>query len=61
MTPTEAEKLRTALRWLRSHHHRLTIDEKSLRQRLSELTAEQERIARYFEQAETRLRQLEEL
>lgn len=61
MTSAEVVKLKTALRWLRSHHHRLTIDEKSLRQRLNELTTEQERIAREIEQAEKRLRELDEL
>lgn len=60
MTTSEIDKLKTALRWLRSHHHRLDIDRKSLDQRLAEVNAELQRIAREIELAEARLRGLEE-
>lgn len=60
MTSSEIDKLKTALRWLRSHHHRLDIDRKSLDKQLTEVTTELERISSEIELAERRLRELEE-
>lgn len=55
-TLSEKDRMAQALRWLRSHHHRLTLERKSLEGRLETLRAEIERIAAEIERAESRWR-----
>jgi chromosome segregation ATPase len=54
----EAERLKTALNWLKSHHKRLQIDRRSLEDQLGRLVPEIERIEREIERAEGRYRDL---
>ena len=51
----EADKLTSALRWLKSHRKRLEIDQRSLIDRLEKTNRELERLDREIEMAETRL------
>jgi hypothetical protein len=53
--PAEAEKLTSALRWLRSHKKRLAIDQKALQDKLADSSRELDRITREIELAESRL------
>ncbi len=54
----EAEKLATALRWLKSHHKRLQVDRRALEGQLGRLVPEIERLEREIERAESRHREL---
>ena len=51
----EAEKLSSALRWLKSHRKRLEIDQRSLAARLAKTNRELDRLDREIEIAESRL------
>jgi predicted nucleic acid-binding Zn-ribbon protein len=54
---TESQRLETALRWLESHHRRLSIRQKSLEHQLADLGAEIDRVSKEIEIASERLRQ----
>lgn len=58
MGETEAERLKLALQWLRSHQRRLMLDRRSLEEKLAAVAAEIERITGEIERAEERLRAL---
>lgn len=55
---SQLEKLKTALRWLYSHHKRLSIEKKSLEDKLAEATRVVERLNAEIKEAEARLRRL---
>jgi regulator of replication initiation timing len=55
---SQLAKLKTALRWLYSHHKRLSIEKKSLEDRLAETTKVVERLDAEIKEAENRLRRL---
>lgn len=57
---TEVERLRTSLRWLRSHDKRLAIERRSLEDQLAEVESAIERLKLEIEQAQQRLQDLEE-
>lgn len=55
----EAERLRTSLRWLKSHDMRLAIQKRSLLDQLAEVDTAIERLKLEIEQAELRVQDLE--
>jgi hypothetical protein len=54
----EAERLTAALSWLNSHKKRLTIDQKSLQDKLASTSRELDRITKEIELAENRLKEV---
>ncbi len=55
----EASRLRSSLRWLKSHDKRLAIQKRSLEDQLAEVEKAIQRLESEIEQAEERLQELQ--